>query len=79
MRAIKVNKKQWDYVVNKGRLFLSCSKGIYKQGEHIEVQYWVSTKSCYTIEMVVLEEVPLLFSGDFWAVEIINPSVIIIR
>lgn len=77
MKAIKITSDQWNYIEKNGRIFVS--KDDLSVGEWVEVQYWLSPQSCYTIDLKVLDKIPLVGNRNDCVYELINPQAIIVR
>lgn len=77
MKAIKITSDQWNYIEKNGRIFVS--KDDLSVGEWVEVQYWLSPQSCHTIDLKVLDKIPLVGNRNDYVYELISPKAIIVR
>ena len=77
MKAIKITSDQWDYIEKNGRICVT--KDDLSVGEWVELQYWFTTQACYTIELKVLDKIPLVGNGKDYVYELISPQKIIVR
>ena len=66
MKALKIDKSNWEYINKKGYIFVEGSCGAYEEGETLELQYWTSYYSVRTIEMIVKERCYLLNGEEFF-------------
>jgi hypothetical protein len=77
MKPIKITSDQWDYIEKNGRICVT--KDDLSVGEWVELQYWLSPQACYTIDLKVLEKIPLVGNRNDYVYELINPQAIIVR
>lgn len=77
MKAIRITGDQWDYIEKNGRI--CAAKDDLSVGEWVELQYWLSPQSCHTIELKVLDKIPLVGNKNDYVYELINPQLIIVR
>lgn len=77
MAAIKVNSNGWDYIEKNGRICTTNDN--LSIGEYVEIQYWSSPQSCYTIDLKVLDKIPLTGSSKKYVYELINPHKLIVK
>jgi hypothetical protein len=77
MAAIKVNIDCWDYIEKNGRICTTNDN--LSIGEYVEIQYWSTPQDCYTIDLKVLDKIPLTGNSKKWIYELINPNKIIIK
>lgn len=76
MAAIKVNSDGWDYIEKNGRICTTNEN--LSVGEYVEIQYWTTPQSCYTIDLKVLDKIPLAENSKKFVYELINPHKIIV-
>ncbi len=77
MKAIKVNSDGWDYIEKNGRICTADDN--LSIGEYVEIQYWSTPQACYTIDLKVLDKIPLTGNSKKYVYELINPHKIIVR
>lgn len=70
MKAIKVNSEGWDYIKNNGRICTTNDN--LSVGDYVEIQYWVTPQSCYTIDLKVLDKIPLTGNSKKYVYELIT-------
>ena len=77
MKAIRITGDQWDYIKKNGRICVA--KDDLSVGEWVELQYWLNPQSCHTIELKVLDKIPLVGNRNDYVYELISPKSIIVR
>ena len=70
MKAIKVASDQWDYIEKNGRICVTSDS--ISVGEWVEIQYWTTPSACYTIELKVLDKIPLVDKRNDYLYELIT-------
>ena len=77
MKAIKVNSDGWNCIEKNGRICTTNDN--LPIGEYVEIQYWTTPQSCHTIDLKVLDKIPLTGNSKKYVYELINPHKIIVK